>query len=65
MSDHEAHVDSGNHNQDVYHNAFDAEVREALKQEDSEAWNNVTAELLTIVAVGVAFFAFIVWIIAA
>jgi hypothetical protein len=47
----------------VFKKSFDAEVQEALLQEDSEAWFNVTGELLTIVTLGVAFFIFIVWLI--
>ena len=47
----------------VFKNAFDAESQQQLLQEDSEAWHNVTGELLTIVTVGVAFFTFIVWLI--
>lgn len=65
MSDQETHNESDHPHDDVYHTAFDAEVREALLKDDSEAWNNVTTELLAIVAAGVAFFAFVVWIIAA
>jgi hypothetical protein len=34
-----------------------------LLEEDSEAWYNVTGELLTIVTIGVAFFIFIVLLI--
>lgn len=59
--DHDAHgADDPNA---VFNQAFDAEVKEALMAEDSEAWNNVTGELLTIVSLGVAFFIFIVWVI--
>jgi hypothetical protein len=44
----------------VFRSAFDSEDQKQLLEEDSEAWYNVTGELLTIVAVGVAFFIFIV-----
>lgn len=63
MSDHSTGHDTHDDSAQVFQQAFDADVQNALLQEDSEAWNNVTGELLTIVAVGVSFFAFIVWII--
>ena len=44
----------------MFRSAFDSEDQKQLLEEDSEAWYNVTGELLTIVAVGVAFFIFIV-----
>jgi hypothetical protein len=47
----------------VFRNAFDSEDQKLLLEEDSEAWYNVTGELLTIVTLGVAFFIFIVWLI--
>lgn len=58
-STHDSHADSS----DAFHQSFDADARKELLQEDSEAWHNVTGELLTIVTIGVLFFAFIVWII--
>ena len=60
------HGDSGHGDHDsgapdaVFRSAFDSEDQKQLLEEDSEAWYNVTGELLTIVAVGVAFFIFIV-----
>ncbi len=47
----------------VFRKAFDSEDQKLLLEEDSEAWYNVTGELLTIVTIGVAFFIFIVWLI--
>ena len=62
--DHDTHGAHGADDPDqVFNQAFDAEVKEALMKEDSEAWNNVTGELLTIVTLGVAFFIFIVLVI--
>ncbi|MEY4180587.1 MAG: hypothetical protein RLY70_4161 [Planctomycetota bacterium] len=66
-SDHDSHDHgAGDHHGDasapdaVFRSAFDSEDQKQLLEEDSEAWYNVTGELLTIVAVGVAFFIFIV-----
>ena len=59
VSDHDAHGEADA----VFKSAFDAESQRQLLREDSEAWHNVTGELLTIVTVGVAFFSFIVWLI--
>jgi hypothetical protein len=56
---HGDHHDSGAPDA-VFRSAFDSEDQKQLLEEDSEAWYNVTGELLTIVAVGVAFFIFIV-----
>jgi hypothetical protein len=58
-SGHRDHHDSGAPDA-VFRSAFDSEDQKQLLEEDSEAWYNVTGELLTIVAVGVAFFIFIV-----
>jgi hypothetical protein len=58
-SGHGDHHDSGAPDA-VFRSAFDSEDQKQLLEEDSEAWYNVTGELLTIVAVGVAFFIFIV-----
>ncbi len=65
-SGHDHESDPGDHHGDasapdaVFRSAFDSEDQKQLLEEDSEAWYNVTGELLTIVAVGVAFFIFIV-----
>ncbi|MFO0901829.1 MAG: hypothetical protein U0939_02445 [Pirellulales bacterium] len=58
--DHDAHEQAADA---VFKSSFDADVQQELLQEDSEAWYNVTGELLTIVTCGVAFFIFIVWLI--
>lgn len=64
---HDHHDDAHGHDAGeadaVFRQAFDAESQQELLQEDSEAWYNVTGELLTIVTIGVAFFTFIVWLI--
>jgi len=62
-ADHAHHDHAADDPDQVFNQAFDEEVKTALMSEDSEAWNNVTGELLTIVTLGVAFFVFIVLVI--
>lgn len=47
----------------TFNRSFPAEERGELMQEDSQAWEAVTGLLLTIVTIGVAFFALIVYLI--
>jgi hypothetical protein len=60
---HDSGVPDSNAPDAVFRSAFDSEDQKQLLEEDSEAWYNVTGELLTIVTIGVAFFIFIVLLI--
>lgn len=48
---------------DAFEQAFSESDRAELLQEDTEAWEGVTGLLLTIVTIGVAFFALVIGVI--
>lgn len=64
MGGHQAHDHHEEAADAAFNNAFSVADRAELLGEDSEAWEGVTGLLLTIVTIGVLFFAMIVCIIA-